>query len=403
MNWQPNSYAWRWAASTMSWVLLLLFFAHGIAGDSAAAACKNFCGTTSPDRNTSLVVEGIVAFYKATSRDETGSALPPIMPTALQGLRPSSAVTPKRAAQSGWLSTTGGEYWRWYMAAGGALIAAQFIVLAALGRKCHRYRAAAAGNRLPHSEFLHLSRLAIIGELTASIAHEINQPLGAILSNAEAAEMLLDSNAASPDVLRQILGDIRRDDIRASEVIGHIRSLLGKRVADMRELDLTQVANNALHLIDAEARRRGVTINTRFAAAVPPVLGDRVQLEQVLLNLLLNGMQAMADKPEDERQLHLLVEANGDERVVVTVIDAGPGIPPDQLAQLFSSFFTTRENGMGLGLSIVRSIVEAHGGSIDAANHAGGGAVFHFTLPAHKRRLGSEVCHEQTDTHSSYH
>ena len=280
------------------------------------------------------------------------------------------------------------------------VIALQSVVLIALlARRRHR---AGAEDPEQRGEFLHLSRLAIVGELTASIAHEINQPLGAILSNADAAELLLDSGVSNPDLLRQILADIRRDDIRASEVISHIRALLGKRTAEPRAVDLALVGGNALRLIGPEAERRGVALECRVATALPPVMGDQVQLEQVLLNLLLNGMQAMADTPMERRRLQLCIDAAGDGQLVMAVSDFGEGIPPDRLTQLFDSFYTTREKGMGLGLAITRSIVEAHGGSIDAANRPDSGAVFRVVLPAAGHLPIAETYHEQIRSDRSY-
>lgn len=304
------------------------------------------------------------------------------------------------ALPCGALADTGREPSAWLVGAALVIAAQSLALIALLAQRRHR---ASANGPEQRGEFLHLSRLAIVGELTASIAHEINQPLGAILSNADAAELLLDSGADDPQLLRQILADIRRDDIRASEVIGQIRALLGKRAAVPREVDLAAVADNALRLIGAEAARRGVALELQLDGKLPPVLGDQVQLEQVLLNLLLNGMQAMAGTPEHRRRLQLRLESGGHAQVTMAVSDAGEGIAPGQLAQLFRSFFTTRENGMGLGLAIARSIVEAHGGSIEAANRQGGGAVFRVMLPTDSRRPEfAETSDEPIRSDSSY-
>jgi PAS domain S-box-containing protein len=224
-------------------------------------------------------------------------------------------------------------------------------------------------------------RLALLGELTASIAHEVNQPLGAILSNADALEMLLESTQARPEEIRTILSDIRREGLRASDVIRHVRSLVRQRSMVMKILDVNGVALEVLHLANAECRRRGVEMTTDLALDLPPVRGDRVWLQQLLLNLMFNGMDAMAEQAAGERRLLLRTSGDGGSAVEVSVVDGGHGIPQDLLPRLFDSFVTTREQGMGLGLAISRSIVEAHGGRIRAENNDGGGATLRFTLP----------------------
>jgi two-component system, LuxR family, sensor kinase FixL len=228
----------------------------------------------------------------------------------------------------------------------------------------------------------HAARLAVVGELTGSIAHEINQPLGAILSNAEAAELLLESESPSLDEVRKILADIRKDDLRASEVIQRVRALLHKRELSMLPLDLNEVAEEVVRLVSADAHRRNVALETEFASGPTAIRGDRVHLQQVLLNLLLNGMEAMIDMPQGARRIVVRTERTADQTVKVSVSDTGHGIPSDRLPHVFDSFFTTKEHGIGLGLAIARSIVEVHGGRIWASNDPGGGATFSFTLPA---------------------
>jgi len=230
----------------------------------------------------------------------------------------------------------------------------------------------------------HVSRLAMVGELTASIAHEINQPLGAILSNAEAASMLLEATPKNFEEIKQILADIRKDDVRASNVIRHIRTLLRKRHLEMELLDMNQLVSDVLALTRAEARKRNIAWKSEFAPAMPMVEGDRVHLQQVLLNLVLNGMDAMADTPEDERWLTVSTAGSESGQVEIVVSDGGHGILPDRLPRLFETFFTTKKEGMGLGLSISRMIVEAHRGQIRAENNnSGRGATFRVVLPAH--------------------
>jgi PAS domain S-box-containing protein len=238
-------------------------------------------------------------------------------------------------------------------------------------------------------ELAHASRLALVGELTASIAHEINQPLGAILSNADAAEMLLDSSPPALDQVREILGDIRKDDLRASEVIRRLRALLRKRELEIQPVDLNEVTAEVVLLVRAESRRRGVTVASEPAADLPLVRGDRVHLQQVLLNLVLNGMEAMAGTP-GKRRLAVRTGVNENGSAEVAVRDAGPGIPPDRLPRLFDPFFSTKKEGMGLGLSIARSLVQAHGGRLWAENNPAGGATFRFTLPTGREQPAPE-------------
>ena len=241
-----------------------------------------------------------------------------------------------------------------------------------------RKQAEEANERLAH-----VSRLAMVGELTASIAHEINQPLGAILSNAEAASMLLE-NPNNLEEIKQILADIRKDDVRASDVIRHIRTLLRRRHLEVERLDMNELVSEVLGLTRGEARKRNIAWKSEFAPALPMVQGDRVHLQQVLLNLVLNGMDAMADTPEDQRWLTVSTAGHESGGVEIVVSDSGKGIPPDLFPRLFETFFTTKKEGMGLGLSISRMIIEAHHGQIRAENKSGGGATFRVVLPAEK-------------------
>ena len=252
------------------------------------------------------------------------------------------------------------------------------VELQAIGQDISdRKQAEEANERLAH-----VSRLAMVGELTASIAHEINQPLGAIMSNAEAASMLLEANPNNIEEIKQILADIRRDDVRASDVIRHVRALLRKRHLEVERLDMNELASQVLGLTRAEARRRNMAWKSEFAPALPMVEGDRVYLQQVLLNLVLNAMDAMAETPEDERWLTVSTARHESGGVEIVVSDKGKGIPPDRFPRLFETFFTTKKEGMGLGLSISRMIIEAHHGQIRAENNLGRGATFRFVLPA---------------------
>jgi PAS domain S-box-containing protein len=237
-------------------------------------------------------------------------------------------------------------------------------------------------------DLAHASRVAVLGELTASIAHEINQPLGAILSNAEAAELLLESESPPLDEVRKILADIRSDDVRASDVISHIRLLTRKGAMRRESLDANEIAADVVRLMETEAHARNVSLLTEFTAAPAMIIGDRVHLQQVLINLILNAMEAMTTTPEAERSLYVRTATNGQRRVEISVTDSGRGIPPEQLHRLFDSFFTTKENGMGLGLAIARSIIDAHQGRIFTENNSAGGATFRFELPVNTEAAG---------------
>jgi signal transduction histidine kinase len=246
-----------------------------------------------------------------------------------------------------------------------------------------RRRRAEAARDVQRRELAHASRLAAAGELTGAIAHEINQPLGAILSNADAADLILDSGAERRDEVRAILADIRRDDRRASEVIHRLRSLLAKHDVERRPFDLNLVLSDVESVLGGEARRRRVAFHTQTAPKPVTISGDPIQIQQVLINLVLNAMDAVADAPDDRRTVDLVVEAEGG-RATVAVRDHGHGIAPGHLPRLFDSFFSTKRDGMGLGLSIARNLIESHGGRIWAENGPDTGAVFRIELPTER-------------------
>jgi len=238
-----------------------------------------------------------------------------------------------------------------------------------------RKRAEEVQRRLAHS-----ARLAAVGELTAMVAHEVNQPLCAILSNAEAAETLLSRENPPLDVIREIIKDIRDDDLRADEVIRGIRSLVGRREIQIQPVDLNRTVAHVLRLVSGDALYRRVRIQRTLGESLPLVAADQPQIEQVLLNLIVNAMDAMQETPEAARELTVQTRLADAGYVEIAVVDHGCGIPPERLPELFDSFFTTKPEGMGIGLSVARWIVLAHGGRIWAANGANGGAEFRFTL-----------------------
>lgn len=277
---------------------------------------------------------------------------------------------------------TAWDRYHWQIMAVLTVILAQAALIAALLIQRRQRRRAELALQRQRGELFHATRLATMGELTASIAHEVNQPLGAILANVDAAEMLLESGSVSAEELRQILADVRRDDLRASDVIRRLRALLAKHETKRDWLDVNETISEVLQLLAAEIRRRDVTVETAFDAPLPRVLADRVQLQQVMLNLVINAMDAVADAQGGRRQVSVSTWRSTDGGVEVAVADHGPGIPADRLDKLFESFFTTKPRGMGLGLSIARTIVEAHGGRIWAESDAQCGATLRFALPA---------------------
>jgi len=227
----------------------------------------------------------------------------------------------------------------------------------------------------------HLSRVSTLGQLSTALAHELNQPLGAILSNAEAAEMLLDADLPALDQVREILADIRRDDERAGEVIRRMRALLRKEQMEMVPLDMGILIKEILRLVQSDAAMRRVVFSVDVGDKPLPVRGDRVHLQQVMLNLLVNAMDAAAENRSDERRVVVQAGRNENGDLEVTVSDNGQGIPAEQLARMFEPFFSTKPQGMGMGTSIARTIIQAHRGRIWAETNPAGGATLRFTLP----------------------
>ena len=271
------------------------------------------------------------------------------------------------------------HYW-WQIGLTLAVVAAQATLIAALLSQRRRRRLAEQAEQAQRTELARAARRATAGELTGAIAHEVNQPLGAILTNVDTAELMLDSGRDRSDELRLILANIRRDDLRASEVIQRLRELLGNQKFERKEFDINGVVEELEAIMRAEARRRGVTIEIRRAPEALAIMGDRIQIQQVLINLLLNAMDAVTEQPEARRTVAVSV-AKSDKGALLTVRDHGHGVAPEHRAKLFESFFSTKRNGMGLGLSITRTIVEAHGGRIWADTALEEGTVFQAEIP----------------------
>lgn len=234
------------------------------------------------------------------------------------------------------------------------------------------------------SEDTHAGRLALVGEIAGSIAHEISQPLSAILINADAAENLLNQPQPPLEEIRRMLADIRRDDLRANDVVRHLHSLLKRRELQTTMIDLNEITATALNLIQPVARKRLVTVHSMLDPSLPPIHGDAIHLEQVLLNLMMNAMDAMAANTASgalERVLDVRTSRYDKYSAAITVTDTGPGIAAVYRPKIFDSFFSTKKEGMGLGLAIARTIVHAHGGKIWQEGTSAGGAAFKFTIP----------------------
>jgi PAS domain S-box-containing protein len=232
------------------------------------------------------------------------------------------------------------------------------------------------------AELAHVTRVTTLGELSASIAHEINQPLAAIAANAEAALRLLSRDVPDIPEARAGIMDVSKDARRAGEVILRIRDFSKKAHPQMLQLDINEVIEEAAKLIRHEALQHGVTIRSEFASDLPPVRGDRIQLQQVIVNLAVNGMEAMASVQDRERMLIVRTERDQTSRILVAVADAGVGIEPENLERVFVAFYTTKPAGLGMGLAICRSIIEAHGGRLWVDANVPRGTIFRFTVPA---------------------
>ncbi|PYK61341.1 MAG: hypothetical protein DME21_09500 [Verrucomicrobia bacterium] len=246
------------------------------------------------------------------------------------------------------------------------------------------------------AELAHMTRLTTMGELTASIAHEVNQPLTAVVNNANACISLLEpasnrpgevgpDGASNLEDIREALGEIRDDAERASAVVGRVRQLAKRAPVEKSLLDLKDVVKDVLALARYESVARRVTIRTDLSQELPRVSGDRVQLQQVLLNLVMNGMDAMNSVPEEKRILLVVgkqTAAAGTPAALLCVQDAGIGLKAEEMDRLFEAFYTTKPDGMGMGLAISRSIIEAHGGRLWAEPNSGPGATFLISLPA---------------------
>jgi signal transduction histidine kinase len=275
------------------------------------------------------------------------------------------------------------EYGGTIVATAGVLLL-QTLLISGLVLEHRRRRRAETEARHNMAAMAHLDRRAAMGELATSLAHELNQPLNAILQNAGVVQMLLASHPVPPVLaeIPDIISDIREDDIRASEVIRRMRRLLQKRELESRPVNLNEVAQDTVAIVRPDARSRGVELGIELTDGVRPIMGDRVHLQQVTLNLLMNALDAVAAMPPERRQVRVSTSHSKGE-VRLAVADNGEGIPADRISEIFEPFYTTKKegSGMGMGLAIARGIVEAHAGRMAAENNADGGATVWFSVP----------------------
>jgi two-component system sensor kinase FixL len=258
------------------------------------------------------------------------------------------------------------------------------LVLALLGviaLQMHRQHRAKEGLERRYSQITHAARLALIGEITASVTHEVTQPLSAILSNVETAQLLLRREGTDRTIINEILADVRSDALRAHGIVQRLRPMLRTRDVRFEIVDLNALVSNVIMLIRPDAASHRVELTTELDPRMPLVSVDPIHLQQVLLNLLINAMHAMNDHGAGAKRLQVRTERRDTEFVQVSVLDTGAGIANENLPKVFESFFTTKSDGMGLGLSIAKSIIKAHGGAIWAENREDGGAAFMFTVP----------------------
>jgi len=272
------------------------------------------------------------------------------------------------------------ERYSWQVASVVAVILIQAGLISVLLTEHRRRRLAEVQSRQRMAELAHVNRFSTAGELTASIAHEINQPLASILTNAETAQAMLKAPGLDIMELNEIVDDIVRDDRRASEVIRRMRSLLTKAPFELKNLDINDVARETVEFLSALAVARKVELTSFISPNPLPIRGDAIQLQQVIMNLVVNGIDAMQDTPAEQRIISIRT-SRIDKFAELSVSDRGAGIPEDRLKEIFEPFYTSKAEGMGMGLSIARTIIEAHDGLTSARNRDHGGASFRIRLP----------------------
>jgi signal transduction histidine kinase len=274
---------------------------------------------------------------------------------------------------------TAWETFRWQIILICAIVLVQALLISLLLQERKRREYAEVQSRQRMSELAHVNRFSTAGELSASIAHEINQPLGAIRVNAESLELIAKSANPDPDEIKEITADIRRDERRASDVIVRLRSLFKKAPFELRNVDFNEIVSETVEFLSALAIGRQVDLAKSLYPVPLVVKGDPIQLQQVILNLVVNAIDAMSDVPAANRHITIRT-GRSDNFAEVSISDSGPGIPSDKLSEVFEPFFTTKAHGMGMGLSIARTIVEAHRGQLLAENQTSGGALFRIRV-----------------------
>ncbi|MBO4223116.1 ATP-binding protein [Bradyrhizobium neotropicale] len=272
------------------------------------------------------------------------------------------------------------ERYRWQVALIASVILVQAGLISGLLHERHRRRLAEVEARQRLAELARVNRYSAAGEMATSLAHELNQPLGSILTNTETAELMLKSVSPDLDEIREILADIRRDDQRASEVIRRLRNMLKRAPIEVSEIDLNETVREAVGVVSASAEGRDVMLKYVPAPMTLRVKGDSIQLQQVVLNLIMNAIDVISESQSEKREV-IVAMGISDEQAEILVGDTGPGVADDHLKDVFEPFFTTKTHGMGMGLAIARTIVEAHHGQITVENRSGSGALFRIKLP----------------------
>jgi signal transduction histidine kinase len=285
---------------------------------------------------------------------------------------------------------TAWEQYRWQIVAVAATILAQTILVAYVFLQSRRRRVAEADATEQRNEVMHLMRVSVMGELSGTIAHEINQPLTAILSNAQAALHILAQKSPNLAEVRDAIDDIVQDDTRAGAVIERLRNLLKKGEKKIEQVDLNAVTKSTIALLHSELIARGIEVDTDLEIGLPPTSGDPVQLQQVLLNLFMNAMDAMASTPTPHRRIKVCTKVAAPGAVEVSIRDRGLGIKPENQSQLFKPFYTSKIHGLGLGLTICSSIAEAHSGKLTIVNHPDRGVIAALSLPAYEPLVAAE-------------
>jgi signal transduction histidine kinase len=285
---------------------------------------------------------------------------------------------------------TAWQTYRWEILLAAAIILGQSLLIAYVLLQSRRRRAAEAEAAEQRQEVAHLMRVSVLGELSGAIAHEISQPLTAILSNAQAALELLERKSPDLAEIREAITDIVHEDNRAGDVIGRLRGLLKRGERKSEAVDLNELVKSTITLLHSELIGRNIEIETDLARGLRQTWGDPVQLQQVLLNLFLNAMDAMTSTKEPSRRVKVSTCLLKDGAVEVRIRDRGHGIKPENQAKLFKPFYTSKEHGLGLGLSICSTIAQAHGGALSVVNHPDRGAVAVLSLPAHEQAVAAE-------------